>query len=390
MITHALDFVPRTVLLLLLLMLLLARGPGIAGQPTPQECKSLVWGVDNTEGLQLPRGFINPQIPGSMNGGPGTGHGAVAYIYGNMGVWPTDAGALPQHANLSQHVQTLARNVADLIPSPNFTGLCVLDFERTRADWNSTTPVMRARSLLDAGNDTTLAIAQYESAIRSFMEATIQTVRKVRPGCRVGWLNYPRSSYPHPETPAWDQMCAAHPENCWAFNKPGDGPGTGYLGPGAEAQRAFNDELHWLWDSLDVITGVIYQTTGGETTVPDTAAYVHSHVAEAVRLQHGSIARNGRAKAVVSVIWLMYDDVVDHNAAPQFVSAPDATVLLSQPAAAGAAGVLVWGHVNSTHGATGNATVPAYSIYLRETVAPIVTGVCAQWGCCTHLQLPLD
>jgi hypothetical protein len=360
------------------------RAQPAANSPKPS-CKSLVWCVDQSMGVQLPHEIINAKGEGSMNGGPGTGHGSVAYIYGNMGAYPSDAGPLPQHANLSRHVDVLARNLASLIPSPDFSGLCVLDFERTRADWNSTSPVMRARSLLDAGNDTSLAIVQYESAIKTFMVATIETVRQVRPGCQVGWLNYPRSSYPHPVTPQWDQYCAAHPDICWGFNKPGDGPGTGYLGPGAAAQRAFNDKLHWLWDALDVITGVIYMTVGGETTVADTAAYVHSHAAEAVRLQQGSQARGGRSKLVVSVTWLLYDDVVDRQKAPQYLSASDATVVLSQPLAAEADGVLLWGHLNSSPGATGNNTVAAHNTYLHKTVAPIVTRVCGNWSCCTEL-----
>jgi len=244
---------------------------------------------------------------------------------------------------------------------------------------------MRARSLLNAGNDTSLAIVQYESAIRRFMEATIETVRQVRPGCEVGWLNYPRSSYPHPDTQQWDQYCSAHPDVCWSFSKPGDGPGTGYLGPGAAAQRAFNDKLYWLWDALDVITGVVYMTVGGETTVADTAAYVHSHVAEAVRLHRASQARGGRSKRVVSVTWLLYDDVADHQSSPQFLSASDANVVLSQPLSAGADGVLLWGHLNSSQGASGNNTVAGYNTYLRETAAPIVARVCGNWTCCSQL-----
>eukprot|EP01049_Picozoa_sp_SAG25_P014317 SAG25_NODE_2491_length_1572_cov_5.468432_2_plen_393_part_00 len=341
-------------------------------------CKSVIWGVDQSLGVRLPDGVINPPGQGSMNGGPGTGHGAVAYIYGNMGAWPNDAGPLPQHANLSRHVEALAHNLEVLIPSPDFSGLCVLDFERTRADWNSTTPLMRARSLLDARNDTSLAIVRYESAIRRFMEATIGTVRHARPGCQIGWLNYPRSSYPHPDTPAWDQMCAAHPDNCWGFNKPGDGPGTGYLGPGAVAQRAINDQLHWLWDALDVITGVIYMTIGGETTVKDTAAYVRSHAAEAVRLHRASQARGGRSKKVISVTWLMYDDVVHRNKDPQLLSASDASVVLSQPLVAEADGVLLWGHIKNS----GNSTVSSYSTYFRTTVGPIVASICGNWSCC--------
>ena len=39
-------------------------------------CKSLVWGVDQSVGMQLPHEIINAKDEGSMNGGPRTGHGS--------------------------------------------------------------------------------------------------------------------------------------------------------------------------------------------------------------------------------------------------------------------------------------------------------------------------
>ena len=65
---------------------------------------ALVWGVDTSLGLALPPGILNAQASGSVNGGPGTGHGLAVNIYGNMGAFPgpkSSNGAIPQQGNVS-------------------------------------------------------------------------------------------------------------------------------------------------------------------------------------------------------------------------------------------------------------------------------------------------
>ena len=49
---------------------------GMAANSSKPPCKSLVWGVDQSMGVQLPHEIINAKDEGSMNGGPGTGHGS--------------------------------------------------------------------------------------------------------------------------------------------------------------------------------------------------------------------------------------------------------------------------------------------------------------------------
>ena len=91
---------------------------------------------------------------------------------------------------------------------------------------------MRQASIAYAGSDTGLAKKQYEAAARQFFEATIATVRAMRPGCRLGWYGYPTNSLPHTVDAQWRSYCEMHPDSC-VFDRGGPGTDSGYAGPGA-------------------------------------------------------------------------------------------------------------------------------------------------------------
>ena len=150
-------------------LLPLSLGDPFAAAAEQHRTVSLVWDVDVTSGVRLPVGIMNGAAAGSSNGGPGTGHGLAANVYGNRGAFPTTAGGkaeIPQTSNLSAHITTLRRGIPALIPDAGFSGVCLLDFESMRADWNSSNPASRALSIAYAGNDTTLAKRQYEVICR--------------------------------------------------------------------------------------------------------------------------------------------------------------------------------------------------------------------------------
>jgi hypothetical protein len=304
---------------------------------------SLVWNVDQSSGVRLPPGILNAVVPGSSNGGPGTGHGLAANVYGNRGSFPPANTAIPQTANLSKHVAALKRGVEALIPDPGYVGVCLLDFETMRADWNSSSITSRQLSIAFAGNDTALAKQQYEAAARRFFEATIETTRGLRPGCRLGWYSYPTNALPHTATPQWKAYCTTHPGAC-SFDTGLSGNRTGYDGPGGAAQRATNDGLGWLFDALDVITPSVYLGEyPNQTTDVSTREYVGSTVREAIRLAKG--------KPVLPVAWLNYDNYWDKTVnatAPRELLAPaHAAIELGAPLANGAAGLLIWGHLDT-------------------------------------------
>ena len=117
-----------------------------------------------------------------------------------------------------------------LVAQPAYSGLCLLDFEELRADWNSTSPALQDASLKFAKGDAMLAKTSYEAAAKKFFLATIRTVRELRPGCKLGWYGYPRNPLPHLLTPGWTAYCKSHAGVCWPFVAPGGGSGIGYDG----------------------------------------------------------------------------------------------------------------------------------------------------------------
>jgi|EP01047_Picozoa_sp_COSAG01_P070163 hypothetical protein len=100
---------------------------------------ALVWDVDQSSGVRLPGGIINapaPGVGGRGNGGPGTGHGCAANIYGNQGAFPgprSNNGAIPQVGNLTAHLVDFETKLRLLVPDAGFDGVCLLDFETMRA-----------------------------------------------------------------------------------------------------------------------------------------------------------------------------------------------------------------------------------------------------------------
>lgn len=358
----------------------------------------LVWDVDESGAVNasLPRGIVNSRSAGGKNGGPGTGHGSAVNIYGNNGAFPSiDAatgaagnGGIPQLANLTLHTSRLAADLATLIPDVGYRGVCLLDFEQLRADWNSTGAAQRALSVAHAGggagNGTALAQRQYEAAAKALFLATIATLRAARPACRVGWYGYPRNALPHLLDAAWRRMCAADPGAC-AFDQGGTGNASAYTGPGATAQRAINDSLGWLFDALDLVTPSVYLGVDSGVPTPGAdgdggagaAAYVASTVQEAVR-----VARRA-AKPVLAIVWLQYDSYysgqgINRTAPRELLLGGDLATELRLPLENGAAGLLVWGHLDNTSSPNG---VAAYSRYAETVLQPTVAAICAAFNC---------
>ena len=357
---------------------------------------SIIWDVDNSQAVNtsLPSGIINPHAAGGdRNGGPSTGHGAAVNIYGNNGAFPSinaatgaiGNGGIPQRVNLTLHLTKLRRDLTLLIPDPHFRGVCLLDFEQLRADWNSTGAAQRAASLALAGNDTALARAQYEAAAKRLFLATINATRSLRPGCMIGWYGYPRNALPHFLTPAYRALCKATPGAC-AFDQGGTGNATGYTGPGAAAQRAFNDGLGWLFDALDVVTPSVYLGIDSSIAPRDSRTaigagaqdYVASTVVEAVRVARGT--------PVLPLVWLQYDSTYSGQGIPRtaprdLLTPGDLHTELALPLASGAAGVLVWGSVDNSSSPNG---VAAYSRYAETVLAREIEEICGAYTCSQH------
>jgi len=329
----------------------------------------IYWDVDSSADIDTPaailrgdRGLPVTQYSTGFNGN-------ATNIYGGRGRMPHFQGAtpinggIPQHGNLSEHIEYYERDLAALIPKEDFVGVCLIDYEFWRADWNSTPGVYRTKSIEATGGDEVLAKAEYEEGARLFMLATINATRKVRPGCQIGWYGYPTNHFPFIPSVSYTNWCS-WPQNVGACFF------EGYDTPSGEAQRMLNDEILWLFKALDVLTPSVYLgILPDQTTYDESRAYVNSTVLEAVRLAAAS-----GGKSVVPVTWYMTNNYWQYGppAPREFLNLEDSRTEFQLPFAAGADAILLWGAVNEVHNAS------ALQEYVDTTLSVVLAEMEAQ------------
>ena len=352
---------------------------------------NLWWSVDNSASIITPPSAL---ILRGDRGLPVTqynegNNGNVTNVYGNKGNMPKyhngepQNGGIPQNGSLAVHLERYRISLNALIPEEDYVGVCMLDFEHWRADWNSSDWNERERAVAFARGNVTLARLQYESATKLFMLATINETRKMRPGCLIGWYGYPRNPLPFVGTASRKNWCGWHsdgaPEQCtsWAPDTPGCligdtcffennvddatrwmrlGVGAGYHTAHGPYQRAINDELHWLFEASDVLIPSIYlgfQSDRHSAYDADeiNRLYVEGTVAEARRLADLAGAATGRAPPLVlPIAWPRYNDYWDTASGPssdarRLLPLDEARIEFVRPRDAGADGVIIWGSV---------------------------------------------
>jgi hypothetical protein len=350
----------------------------------------LWWSVDNSASIVTP-----PDVIRGDRGLPVTrynegNNGNVTNVYGNKGNMPkyyngvAQNGGIPQNGSLEVHLDSYRISLAALIPEEDYAGVCMLDFEHWRADWNSSYWEERERAVAFAGDgNVTLARELYEEATKRFMLATINETRVMRPGCLIGWYGYPRNPAPFVGSESRYRWCGWHADGAeqqcgsWAPEEGGCligdtcffennidnttlwmrlSTGAGYHTDHGSHQRLFNDGLSWLFEALDVLTPSIYlalqsdrypQFAGGESN----RLYVEGTVAEARRLADNAGAATGRAPPLVlPLVWARYNDYWDSASGPssesrRLLPLEEARVEFLAPMNAGADGVIVWGNV---------------------------------------------
>ena len=333
---------------------------------------TLIWDIDKSATVNTPAGVLRGDRGLSCTERWCDGqNGNATNIYGHVGLYPdlTRAinGGIPQKGNLSAHLEKFRVDFAALVPSPDYRGFCLLDFEQFRGDWNSTPDAYRAASVAAAGGNETLGKLQYETAAKAFMLGTIAAVKAVRPGCKTGYYGYPRNDLPTAAgvSPSFKKYCDAHPFDCTFA-----GYGHGAAG---DAQRALNDELHWLFEASTAIFPSIYlgvlPEDAAHHSVANNTRYIQQTVEEAIRLSS--------ADKVVPVTWYLYDN---YPRSPHWhsLSAGDLRTELEVPLQAGAKALLLWGATSNTTAGIGNADLQEY---VNQTLSPLVAEICAKYGC---------
>ncbi|NXU31778.1 HYAL1 protein, partial [Thalassarche chlororhynchos] len=232
-------------------------------------------------------------------------------------------GGLPQNASLQAHLHQATQDIKVTLPSPAYSGLAVIDWEKWRPLWIRNWASMdiyrqKSEELVRQQHPQwppklveEMAKQQFEQSARNFMEQTLQLGETLRPDGYWGFYGFP---------------------NCYNndFNSL---PYTGTC-PAVEQQR--NKELWWLWESSRALYPSIYLPPCFNGT-NKALAYVRHRVAEAFAVQRGVL---NSGIPVLPYSQIAFDCTVD------FLSQEDLMNTIGESAAQGAAGIVLWGSLN--------------------------------------------
>jgi hypothetical protein len=332
--------------------------------------------------------------------------GGVTDRVGAYGAWPTlfrngsvmSNGGVPQAANLTLHLELVARDVERRVPDANFSGRLVLDFEKWRPTWaldagTSEKPyqtfslaLVRAQQPAIAGNATAVAAAAkaaFEAAGLEFFVATLRRVRQLRPRALAGYFSYPDR--------AWGGC--AHVRRGGGKLKPA--AECGYADPATgPALRAANDRLAPLWAASAALYPSAYLFERSEFDPPRDpqesnatwrarlAVVTATLVGEAARLS----AAYGGGIPVIPFTWDLYATHPFTTA----VSRDDVAMWLDatwRPPLSTA--VVLWGYWPSSaaqRGAMANVTGPAL-LAAKQATAACAAERCGGRGWCSSITL---
>ncbi|NXD63416.1 HYAL1 protein, partial [Eolophus roseicapillus] len=232
-------------------------------------------------------------------------------------------GGLPQNASLQAHLQQASQDIKVTLPSPAYSGLAVIDWEKWRPLWvrnwasmdiyqqHSEELVRQQHPQWPPELVKEMAKQQFEQSARNFMEQTLRLGETLRSNSYWGFYGFP---------------------DC--YNNDFDSlPYTGMC-PAVEQQR--NKELWWLWESSRALYPSIYLPSCLNGT-NKALAYVRHRVAEAFAVQHGVL---DGGIPVLPYSQIAFDCTVD------FLSQEDLMNTIGESAAQGAAGIILWGSLN--------------------------------------------
>ena len=295
----------------------------------------------------------------------------------NGGVWQLAA------SNLSAHVAKLRKDInsasgcaqcGDYSLHPDFDGLGVLDWESLDFAWSRL-----KMGGWDASNDIRInksialvladhpgmpldqadveAGKRWDSAARTFIEATLATLRELRPKGRFGFFGYPDCDGRH--------AAPGEPLGCSA------------------PLRAMNDnDLHWLWSASSALfpSGYVAAPPGRyphrNVTHRSIGNEVDATVAEAVRV--ASSAPVGQQPQIFLYGRAYFYDVTGPKGWSQnqsgLLQQRDLETTIARPAAHGINGVVLWGASADCESTPGGRTCTQkcedQSTFLRSSLGP--------------------
>ncbi|NXQ85520.1 HYAL1 protein, partial [Nyctibius grandis] len=233
-------------------------------------------------------------------------------------------GGLPQNASRQAHLQQATWDIKVTLPSPAYSGLAIIDWEKWRPLWIRNWASMdiyrqKSEELVRQQHPQwrpelveETAKQQFEQSAHAFMEQTLQLGETLRPHGYWGFYGFP---------------------NCYNDNFDSL-PYTGAC-PAVEQQRN-REALQWLWNSSRALYPSIYLPPCFNGT-NKALAYVHHRVAEAFAIQRDVL---NDSIPVLPYSQIAFDCTVD------FLSQEDLMNTIGESAAQGAAGIILWGSLN--------------------------------------------
>uniref|UniRef100_A0A673HQN1 Hyaluronidase n=1 Tax=Sinocyclocheilus rhinocerous TaxID=307959 RepID=A0A673HQN1_9TELE len=272
-----------------------------------------------------------------------TGQNVTIFYANRLGYYPfyneqgvPINGGLPQNSSLEAHLHKARKDIAHFIPSEDFRGLAVIDWEFWRPQWDrnwNKKYIYRQRSselIAQAYLNVTekqvqeLAHLRFEKSAKEFMQGTLKLGTQTRPHGLWGFYLYPD----------------CHNYNVHAHD---------YNGTCPQQESKRNDQLFWLWNS-------------------STALF------PALAIRKGHMDRNFHCNDVIYVYTLISLFI--------FISQKDLIHTIGESAALGAAGFVIWGDLNLTSSRHNCSKVKAF---LNHRLGQYITNVTRAAEICSDL-----
>ncbi|BES91875.1 hyaluronoglucosaminidase [Nesidiocoris tenuis] len=234
-------------------------------------------------------------------------------------------GGVPQEGNLDLHLRKFATDLQEAIPSADFDGVGVIDFEHWRPIWRenwSKLDIYRQRSkdiekmknpFASKSFIEKQAISRFEKAAYAFIDASLSMARQLRPKARWGYYAFPY---------------------CFNFT-----PKNNYMKCTVEVKED-NDRSYWMWKTGSALFPSAYIH---EKLLPDSkrAKMIEGRTAEGVRVAK----KKNPPLPVYIYISYKYQDT------GAFLSKTDLKNSIEIPRRQGASGVVIWGSSKDTNSA---------------------------------------
>ncbi|TRY58082.1 hypothetical protein DNTS_022723 [Danionella cerebrum] len=287
-----------------------------------------------------------------------TGQNVTIFYANRLGYYPfyneqgvPIHGGLPQNSSLEAHLYKARKDITHFIPSEDFRGLAVIDWEFWRPQWDrnwNKKEIYKKRSselITNAYINVTdeqveaLARSRFEKSAMKYMQSTLQLGTKIRPHGLWGFYLYPD----------------CHNYNIHAHN---------YNGTCPEKELKRNEQLFWLWNS---------------STALFPALAVPKNLTDSIRILHFSqnrILESLRLGSLTSLPYelptYIYTRLGYRDDAMSFLTQNDLIHTIGESAALGAAGFVIWGDLNLTSSRHNCSKVRAF---LNHRLGQYITNV---------------